>query len=301
MRVALACIWVLSACAPRSVVHTHVHTATAAAAAPEVVPRSARVHVPADYDPAVAYPLVLLLHGYGTTGTVEDEYFDLSSRVTSAGFVLLIPEGSRDTRGFQYWNAGPACCDLDDAHVDDVAYLTGLVDETMASHHIDPLRVYVIGHSNGGFMAYELACKAPERFVAVVSLAGSGPPTEADCPSSEHRVSVLQIHGTADRVILYEGRERPASFIRAPYPSAPETTRRFAARLACATAAELPPFDFDRGLEGEETRVLDYVGCEGDTHATLWTIDGGGHVPRLSSEATERVLAWLLSRVRQSP
>lgn len=260
--------------------------------------RPARLTLPTDYDPTRSYPLLVLLHGYGTTGDVLDGYLELRSRVTERQMILLVPEGLRDTDGKQFWNAGPACCDFRHTDVDDVAYLRALVEEAKRTVHVDAARVYVLGHSNGGFMAYRLACAAPGTFAAIASVAGSYAPGDAVC--EEGSFSVLQIHGTADEIVHYEGTREPTEF-PAPYPGALETVRGFAERFACgAPVVEEGALDLERRLRSRETNVTRFPACRDGVAVELWTIDGGSHIPAVTREATDRVLDFLLAQRRRS-
>lgn len=262
--------------------------------------RPARVYIPSDYDPTHAYPLVILLHGYGANGFAEDFLLGTSTRVDSKQYLLAVPDGTPDMGGMRYWNAGP-CCAFDGDTPDDVAYLTTLVDEISATHHVDPARVYVLGHSNGGFMALELACRASDRFVAVASLAGAARPTEAECPAAVRDVSVLAMHGDADATVLYDGSATATPPLLSAYPSAQETARRYAVRLGCDTtmASTGTAFDFESNLAGDETVPLRYeTGCAAGTSVELWTITGGSHVPYIEPLGTDRILDWLLAHHR---
>lgn len=259
------------------------------------------VYRPSDYDPARAYPLVVLLHGYAANGFVQDLFFGTSARVDAEQFLLVVPEGVSDAMGHQYWNAGP-CCTFGANPPDDVAYLVGVVDDVARTHHVDRTRVYALGHSNGGAMALRLACDAPETFAAVASLAGIAPILESDCAPSSVPVSVLHMHGTADEVVAYDGVTVPTGIVLSTYPSAHEAVRRFASRLGCDTASPPTPgvaFDFDTLLAGDETSVETYVdGCAPGSAAELWSIAGGMHVPGIGDPARDRVLAWLFAHAR---
>ncbi len=263
--------------------------------------RPALVVRPGDYDPRRAYPLVVLLHGYAANGFVQDIVFGTSARVDAQQYLLLIPEGELDGSGKQYWNAGP-CCSFGTDPPDDLAYLRALVEEVATTHHVDRRSIHALGHSNGGFMALALACEASDLFASVASLAGSAPPTELDCSAPERPVSVLQVHGDADDVVLYDGVTVPTGIPLAAYPSAPETVRRFAARLGCDVANPPTPgtaLDIDADLVGVDTTVAAYVqGCPTGTTAELWTIQGAGHIPYLREEARDRLLAWLFDHRR---
>ena len=234
----------------------------------------------------------MLLHGYGATGAVQDGYFGTSEAVDEMQFVLVVPDGTADVRNAQFWNATPACCDFVRTGVDDVAYVRGLVAETRASHNIDSDRVYLVGHSNGGFMSYRMACDASDVITAIASLAGATFDTESEC-SPEEPVSVLQIHGTADSTILFDG----DAIFGQGYPSATESVRRFAKIAGCDldSPTMLPGIDILQS-SGDDTEVLAYRdGCLDGIDAELWTMPDEGHVPPLSANFTPSVLDWLFS------
>lgn len=245
------------------------------------------------------YPLVLLLHGYGVDGNIQDAYLGVSELVDDLDFVLVLPDGTVGPGNERFWNGTPACCDFGGQAPDDVTYLRGLVEEVQATHPIDPARVFVFGHSNGGFMSYRLACEAAETFAAIASLAGGTFADEADCQGPVVPVSVLQIHGTLDATIAYDG-ELDAAQPSTGYPPAAEAVSRHAARSGCApgSTAEGEQFDLDTSVPGLDTTPLDHTGCPDGVGASLWTIVRGGHVPALRLEGTRRIVQWLLDHPR---
>ena len=173
-------------------------------------------------------PLILSLHGYQGEADAHDWYFGLSSRIPAYGFALITPQGTTDARGYRFWNATEACCNFNGSAVDDSAWLSGLVAEAKAiinESGAEVAGVYAVGYSNGGFMAYRLACDGLEGLVAIASLAGSSFGDEARCAEAPP-VSVLQIHGTADRDIPYAGTLEYED----GYPGALALVRRWAER-----------------------------------------------------------------------
>ena len=256
--------------------------------------RPAQVYVPRDYDPATQYPLVVLLHGYGAGGGAQNLYFGLSNQTTAQHFILLVPNGTRDSTGTSFWNSDPR---ISGETVDDVAYLRRLLAEAQANFRVDPQRVYLFGHSNGGFMSYRMACEASDVITAIASLNGMPPEDPSEC-DAELPVSVVQIHGTADEDVLYDG--EPSSD-GSGYLGAEEAVERFAAAAGCdVDAAEVgTPLDLDDSLAGAETTVLDYeVGCDRNLGASLWTIEGGGHLPVRSDTFVPSVVQWLKGHSR---
>jgi polyhydroxybutyrate depolymerase len=256
--------------------------------------RPFRLHVPSGYDEATKAPLVVLLHGYTSSGTEQEEYFQLEAESDRRGFLYAIPDGTLNPIGERFWNATPACCDIYNSGVDDSAYLARLLDTIAAKYSVDPSRVYFVGHSNGGFMALRMACDHADRVTAVVSLAGAATADPAQCEPARP-VSVLQIHGTSDRTILYEG--GPST---RPYSSAEGTVALWRGLDGCASRADTsaPPIDLESMLDGPETTVTAYhEGCRAGTRAELWSIQDGSHVPALTPRFATAVADFLLARV----
>lgn len=252
--------------------------------------RPARVVLPNDYHPAdPPRPLLVLLHGYSASGELQDVYLGLSPRAAERGFITLTPDGTRDGTGLRFWNASPGwCCDFGQSGVDDAGYLLSLVAEAKARFAIDPARVYLVGHSNGGFMSYKLACENADVFAAVAAIAASMPLAEADCAPSEP-VSILHVHGTADATIFHSG-------VPDRFPSAEMTTERWAAHDGCERLpSPAPTRDYDNAVLGAETHPLPYPGCASGHAVEHWEMRGSGHVPAFNDTFIPAVLDWLLA------
>jgi polyhydroxybutyrate depolymerase len=247
---------------------------------------------PASYRPSTPTPLVLLLHGYGASGRVQAEYFGLLADAEEHGYLLAYPDGLTDPRGSRFWNATDACCNFYGRTVDDVAYLGAVIDDVAARYTVDPRRVFVIGHSNGGFMAHRLACDIGNRVAAVISLAGATWRNAASCPAAT-AVNVLQVHGDADQTISYGG--------SAAYPSAAQTVATWAQKNRCGGALEILGVDkdLDIGIMGAETRTEGYAGCPPGGAVALWTIEAGGHIPSLGPSWADA--AWEYFTAHRKP
>jgi polyhydroxybutyrate depolymerase len=252
--------------------------------------RPADVFAPSDYDGASLLPVVLMLHGYGGDAAAQDSYvFQLSDRVDPESFVLITPDGTMDSRGSRFWNATDACCDFFGTGVDDVGYLLGLLDEVEAAMPIDADRITVVGHSNGGFMSYRLACEASDRLAGIASLAGATYKNPAMC-DADGPVSVLQIHGTLDGTISFYGN---------PFlPSARDSAQYWADVASCGTPSEAGRSDYEATVPGDETTRERWSDCEGTTQVELWTMTGGGHIPSFTEAARDDLTAWLLAQRR---
>ena len=111
--------------------------------------RPASVDIPTDYDPAVTYPMLMVLHGHGADGRTEVGYFQLFTIVDEKQFVLIYPDAKVGEDGLRGW---------DSTGTDDVDYLSALIEEAEQTYNIDPKRVYLMGHSSGAFMSLTMAC-----------------------------------------------------------------------------------------------------------------------------------------------
>jgi polyhydroxybutyrate depolymerase len=252
--------------------------------------RPAPVTLPDDYDPSVSWPLVMLLHGYSVNGFLQDYYLGVGERVDSRGFILILPEGTVDSSGSQFWNAVPGCCNWDGSAVDDAGYLIGLLDEAMVRYNVDTSRVALIGHSNGGYMSHRLACDRSGLITAIASIAGTSYATmDVQC-AAERPVSVLQIHGTFDTTVSY--------FTPFAGVGAEETVAWWRARNGCLAPASAIVKDYDTALLGDETEVTLAVECEAETAVGLWKMNGTGHIPIFTDDFTDDVLDFVLGSPR---
>ena len=254
--------------------------------------RPVTVTVPRSYDRKKPAPLLLLLHGYGSNGKHHEEYLGLAKLVEAHGLLLASPDGTLDPQGERFWNTGSvACCNFHGSAVDDVKYLRELLAEIRRVYNVDPKRVYVVGHSNGGFMAHRLGCELAGQVSAIVSLAGAMP--VEDCHPGKP-VRVLQIHGTRDGGVRYEGGTNILKKGGGPYLGAVETQSRWAQLNGCkATRSPGAPLDLEAKLPGPETTVSRWDGCPKGGDVTLWTIEGGSHVPDVGSDLPELLWTWL--------
>jgi polyhydroxybutyrate depolymerase len=277
-----------------------VPASTAAVAAPQPLPTAsatpgarleAELHLRHALKPDAKSPLLVLLHGFGASADALGEFTDWPAFAEKHGIAWLAPNGPEDAHGRRFWNAGSSCCNFDGRAVDHVAAIRELIERTLARHPLDPARVFVVGYSNGGFMAHRLACELPGLVRGVVSVSGAGPLEAVDCAETAP-VRVLQIHGDADPVVAYAGGNL---FGKAGFPlhaSAKKTTEDWAARLGCGHATEPPAFDFDAKLAGAETRVERFAGCRRGA-VELWTVAGGGHTIGFRVPSQEAIWKFL--------
>lgn len=229
--------------------------------------RTYLLHHPASHPDASRLPLVLVLHGGMGTARGIQRVSGMNAAADREGFIAAYPQGSSwGGRGRGTWNAGGCCGYAMHQQVDDVAFLRAVIDDIERRDRTDPARVYVTGISNGGMMAYRMACEAAERISAIAPIAGA---MHAPSCAPTHPVALAIFHGTADRHVPYEGGRGRAARQERVDPSVASAVAFWTAHNRCAAPAEAAL----RGAVEQET----YRGCDGGIEVTLYRLIGQGH------------------------
>ena len=157
--------------------------------------------VPDSYDENENTPIVFNLHGGSSTAEEQLNYIsDMRSLSDNEKFILVYPQASSDANGIPIWNLGGVNSKATD--VDDVGYISHLIDRISEFYSVDRDRIYVTGFSNGGYLSFELACKLSSKIAAFASVAGHMfIDTYNEC-SPTHPTPFLSINGTEDN---YDG------------------------------------------------------------------------------------------------
>lgn len=167
------------------------------------VEREYRIYIPSVYTGNDAVPLLLNLHGYTSNAFEQEVYGDFRPIADTANFILVHPQGTTDAGGITFWNAFGSPTET----VDDVSFISALIDTVAANYNIDEDRVYSTGMSNGGFMSYKLACELSSKIAAVASVTGSMATTLTSSCNAGRPVPAMQIHGTSDPTVPYLGNQ----------------------------------------------------------------------------------------------
>lgn len=161
------------------------------------------LYVPANYSPEKEVPLLFNFHGYTSNADEQMIYGDFRPIADTAGFIIVHPQGENllgnDTR---HWNVGGWTLN---STIDDVDFTKTLLAKISAEYAIDSERIYSTGMSNGGYMSFLLACQLSDKIAAIASVTGSMTPQTYDACNPLHPTPILQIHGTTDGVVPYEG------------------------------------------------------------------------------------------------
>lgn len=259
--------------------------------------RPVTIKLPIGYDPSKPIPLVVLLHGAGANGELQSAYFGFTLLQEEEKFLMLAPDGKMSKSfGAQFWNATDACCDADNSGVDDLGYIKGLIDEVKSVYKVDEKRVFLVGHSNGGFMSYRIACDASNYISGIAVLAGASFNDKARCKPSQ-KVNILHMHGTKDPTIQYNGGLVPR--LRKPQPGAVKSVDMWAEYNGCTGGREATgkKLDIITDLEGAETSVQAVEGCPEGGSVELWIIQDGKHIPTVAPNFAKEVWNWLNKKV----
>ena len=161
------------------------------------------LYIPDSYSGTEPVPLVFNFHGYTSSAESQMNYADFRPIADAEGFLVVHPQGTEDNLGNPYWNVGAFWHPGGDA--DDLGFTDRLIDHIAFNYSIDLNRVYATGMSNGGFFSFHLAGLLSHRFAAVAPVAGTMTTYTFENYDPQHPTAILQIHGTADYVVSYDG------------------------------------------------------------------------------------------------
>ena len=230
--------------------------------------RSYHIHLPSNYDVSSAFPLLIALHGRLGTGKKMVKQTGFNGIADREGFIVVYPEGFK--RG---WADGRGITHADKQGVDDVAFIDKLLEVFQERFSIDSTKIYITGHSNGGFMAQRLAIERSHKFAAVAVVAASLSEWLASRFTPGRPMPVSFINGTADPVTPYEGGRQPGG---ARVLSVEDTVKIWAHFNVCNKSPEVQEI---HGLNnGPLVSVLTYGSCKNHSQVKLYRIEGGGHV-----------------------
>ncbi|MBI5279746.1 MAG: hypothetical protein HY854_25160 [Burkholderiales bacterium] len=239
------------------------------------------LHVPPRLDAGKPAPLVVSLHGAMGWPALQRDITGWNRLADEHGFIVVYP-GGRGNGPKVWFMHGSA----DPPRMPDVRFIADLLDRVQAAHKVDTKRIYVEGLSNGGGMAYALACAIPQRIAAVGLVAAAMMLPPEWCRGSAP-VPMVAIHGTADTIVPYAGGASPIA--PRPFGAVPQWVAAWAARNGCA------PAPVERKVAADLVRA-EYQACRNDAAVVLYTVQDGGHQwpgGRLLPE-------WLLGRRTKS-
>lgn len=223
--------------------------------------------LPPRYYDSTGFDLVIALHGTGGSGKQCKRDYGWSLKAAQAGFMVVYPEGlrSKGPLGISTWNAGGCCGYAQENQVNDVKFISALIDYLADSYHVNRKRVYVTGMSNGAMLSYRLACEIPGKIAAIAPVSGTLIATAPCTPSRP--VPLLHIHSALDTLVPYQGGIGIGGYYFPPVDSALHLWARID---NCASAPETI-------TDNEKYTATRWTGCSGGTTVMLYLTKDGGH------------------------
>ncbi|MBO3278165.1 alpha/beta hydrolase family esterase [Pseudomonas schmalbachii] len=149
--------------------------------------------------------LLVVLHSARSNGEQmrRDSGYGFDTLADREGFLVLYPDGVGGR-----WNdcRKASSHDARRRQIDDVRFLSRLIEQVRSERNVDPRRIYVTGYSNGGQMAFRMAAEAPQLLSGIATVAASLPTAQDySCPPPAQPIAALLMNGTQDPINPYRG------------------------------------------------------------------------------------------------
>lgn len=283
--------------------HTSIGNSTNVSLGYAGLDRGYRLHLPSGYDPDIPTPLLMSVHGYYSSGAINESWTGLSPHADANDYIVVYPESTSYNGGpgwgqIKSWNdlacnaspgpEGPICtedaweypcppecgacnaCDWCSCH-DDLGFVNAVLDDLEDRLCIDLDRVYGIGYSNGGMFAHRMACTMHDRLAAVIPQ--HGVLAKGFNCASEYRMPILVLGGTNDTTVPIDGSVSYDYFL---YESMPEVAAGFASLQGCDAATSSYPTAAD-GLD--DFICVQHDHCDTDAEVVFCQWNGDHDYP----------------------
>jgi polyhydroxybutyrate depolymerase len=236
------------------------------------IDRTYLLHIPSSYDGVSAVPLVVVIHPYNGYAPGFEIETGFSDKADANDFIAVYPEGLGEPRS---WNAGYCCGYAVMNNIDDVGFISALIDTLTANYNIDSTRIFATGFSNGSMMAYRLAAELSHKIAAIACAAGQ---MMLDECNPDRAVPIMHLHSLNDDICLYEGSSE--GFI---YPSVEEVIYTWVEINNCETVP-------DTIINNANLMVRKWAALSHNADIFLYTRPTGGHTwPTGTVSATDSV------------
>ncbi len=247
----------------------------------EGLTRTYRLFVPTR--PKKPAPLVLVLHGGFGTGARVASQTGFDAEAEKRGFIAAYPDGLG-----RAWNAGPCCGASSRLGVNDVAFVSKLLDKLGLQYSIDKRRIYATGISNGGLFSYTLACRLSGRIAAAAPVAA----TLISACTPSRAVSILHVHGLDDENIPFEGGRGTRGVTGYDWPPAQQGVDRWRTLDGCPATGKT--------TVGGAVTTNAWTPCRNGTEVRLVALAGVAHAwPKEPYAATPEIWRFFAAHPRR--
>lgn len=256
--------------------------------------RKYHVHVPPSYNGKTPMPMVLLLHGHGQDGKTIAHHTKFDQMADREGFIAVYPD-ARSWAGRDEWRAWDTDNGLipPGADADDVSFMRGIIDRTEKDYKIDPKRIYMAGLSNGGMMSFRAAGELSDKLAAIAVVSGAMSGNE---PPPKQPLSIMNIHGTEDGIVPYDGLKNVPS------------------SLAAIGLPRFKPMEYATNFWVEQNKITNppiilrnkdvverrFINTDNGAEVNEYTIKGGRHVPDQIDQLTGEIWKFFAAHPKAS-
>lgn len=229
--------------------------------------RTYLLNLPPVYFDSSDFSLVIAMHGGGGYADQFESTSKLTEKANASGFIVVYPEGVKSTGQLEArtWNAGTCCVYASNNNIDDVKFITQLIDHLLANYKIDAKKIYATGHSNGGMLSYRLACEVADKIAAIAPNGCSMVVTQPCEPS--RAVPVLHMHSVLDEKVPYTG---GVGLTGVYYPPIDSVLNAWSLSDSCTTTSQVL-------TDNDEYKFTKWSDCSDDVTIEYYLTQDGGH------------------------
>ena len=237
-------------------------------------------HIPPKFNPNKKSAIVLVLHGGASNAKDWEKFCGMDKTADKYNFIVVFPNGTGRIKGYEEvvctWNAGPRAPGGTDSiisKIDDVGFISKVLDDLSSVVKVDTSRVYAAGMSMGGIMSYRLASELSNRIAAIASISGS---MGTEDLGAIRPVSIMQIHGNEDQAVPFDGGKGKLDVTNADFLSVQYSIDKWVKENGCST---VPVVDTLPDKDNDSTRVVrkQWLHGKDKTEVVLLVVEGGGH------------------------
>ncbi len=217
-------------------------------------------YVPSSWNESQQWPLVIVLHGLTQTGAGVMNITQFNDLAENNHFIVCYPDGINNA-----WNAN---MNITVSNADDIGFIEKLALYFQNSYHTDPIRQYLVGFSNGGFMSYKMVCESKMCFAALAVVSATMSDTVYSNCNPTFRPSLLHIHGTSDFVVPYDGSSQTGVSVL-------QAIDKWKGYLNCDATPTIINMPDNNLLDLSNPQEINYINC--DAPLQHIKINGGGH------------------------
>lgn len=233
------------------------------------------VHLPPGYNKNSPTPAVIVLHGGSGNYQSVQGFTQMNFVSNQNDFLAVYPQGIGNAPPGYSWADGRNTT-ADQAGIDDVGFMSKLIDTLYYDYNIDTSRVYICGFSNGGFMTQRLACEIPEKFAAVGALGCSIDTNLIQSCNPSKAVPTAYFSGTSDPEVPFTGGSMNNPSVT-PVVSVDTAVQFWVDNNNCQTTE--PVVNIPNTVQSDSSTVefYKYTNCDCNADVYFYKILNGGH------------------------